>query len=112
MKSMWDKIVDGECPWEEDVNCPIDCHNGEDYCGEMRRIREIGFREEDVKARIKREIQDIIIMRGECPMYGGKCPEGCYRTNDDRYSGENKRCMEYKIAHKQVTEPITWDDWV
>jgi hypothetical protein len=97
MKSIWDRIVDGECPWDDEQRCPLDCHRGEDYCMEFRRIRFKKFREEDFKQRIQ-DIHDYI-KRGECPMYGGKCPEDCYRTNDTRYPDEDKRCNEWKILH-------------
>ena len=44
MKALWDKIVDGECPYDEDTSCPGDCYKGEDYCPEFRRRSEVGYR--------------------------------------------------------------------
>jgi len=112
MKSIWDRIVDGECPWDYGAECPIDCHKGEDYCPEFRRIREVGYRKDDFLNRIHEEIQTVIL-NGECPMYGGKCPEECYRDNDlnsKNISEENRRCDEYKYAHKIIKEPKPWSD--
>ena len=112
MKSMWDQIVDGQCPWEEDQRCPIDCHLGEDYCPEFRRIREIGYRKMDFDKRLKTFIQDAIL-KGVCPMYGGKCPEECYRDdelNSKHISEENRRCDEYKYAHEIIKDPKHWSD--
>lgn len=111
MKSFWDQIVDGQCPWEEDQRCPIDCHLGEDYCPEFRRIREVGYRKDEFIKRLQ-AIQELIL-NGECPMYGGECPEGCYRDdelNSKHISVENKRCDEYKYAHGIITSPKHWAD--
>jgi len=107
MKSMWDQIVEGQCPWDAEISCPVDCC--EDYCPEFRRIREVGYRKEEFLIRLKEEIQDVI-MRGECPMYGGRCPEDCYRTNDKRYSESGKRCDEYKYTHGEIIVPKHWAD--
>lgn len=111
MKSLWDKIIDGECPYEEDQHCPLDCHRGEDYCPEFRRIREVGYRKEDFNKRIK--IMHDIILQGVCPMYAGKCPDECYREdelNRKYISKGNERCDEYKYAHGILTEPKPWAD--
>ena len=110
MKSMWDQIVEGKCPWDdEDTSCPVDCKKGEDYCAEFRRVREVGHRKEEFLIRLKEEIQKIILL-GESPMYGGKCPSECYRTNDKRYSESGKRCDEYKYTHGEITSPKHWSD--
>jgi hypothetical protein len=111
MKSIWDQIVDGQCPWDEDERCPLDCHKGEDYCPEFRRIREVGYRKDEFNKRIQL-IQEIIL-KGECPMYGGVCPEGCYRDdelNSKNISLENRRCDEYKYAHGIIKNPKHWAD--
>ena len=109
MKSFWDRIVDGECPWDNEISCPVDCYKGEDYCPEFRRIREVGYRSEEFLDRLKMEIQ-VPILNGECPMYGGKCPEECYRTEDKRYSESGKRCDEYKYTHGDIKTPKPWHD--
>lgn len=106
MRSIWDQIVEGECPWDLDQICPLRCHKGEGYCAEFRRIREVGYRADDFNKRI-RLVQDIIL-KGECPMYGGKCPEECYRDdelNSNYISEENRRCDEYKYAHGIIESP-------
>jgi len=111
MKSIWDKIVDGECPWDSENQCPLDCHKGEDYCPEFRRIREVGYRKDDFNKLLK--LVQEKILKGECPMYGGKCPDECYRDdeiNDKYISEENKRCDEYKYAHGIITIPKHWAD--
>jgi hypothetical protein len=111
MRSIWDQIVEGECPWDEDQRCPLDCHKGEDYCPEFRRIREVGYRKDEFNKRI--QLVQEIILKGECPMYGGKCPEGCYRDdelNNKNVSEENRRCDEYKYAHGIIKNPKHWAD--
>ena len=109
VNSFWDKIINGECPWDSEISCPIDCYKGEDYCAEFRRIREVGYRKDEFLARLKKEIQ-IYIFNGECPMYGGRCPEDCYRTNDERYSESGKRCDEYKYTHREILVPKAYYD--
>jgi len=59
MKSLWDKIVDGECPYEEDTACPEDCYKGEDGCSERRRIREMEYRKDDFNKQEFCECDDL-----------------------------------------------------
>lgn len=111
MNSFWDRIVAGECPWDSDNQCPLDCHKGEDYCPEFRRIREVGYKKDEFIKRI--QLVQEIILKGECPMYGGKCPDECYRDdelNSKNISIENRRCDEYKYAHGIITSPKPWAD--
>ncbi len=58
-KSFWDCIVEGICPFDRGkatiggenyrCECPKECPDGIRLCSEYRRIREVGYRQEDWK---------------------------------------------------------------